>query len=241
MAIEAARLEVVVGADTQQAERNLASFGQRVDAFSKRVQSVASSLTGLGTRLSIGVTAPLTLAGRTLFNAGRDFESAFAGVRKTVDATEAEFARLREGIIQMAREIPAAREEIARVMEVAGQLGIATDHLLEFTRVAINMGVATTMSSDDAAMAMARLANIMQMPQSQFERLGSTIVHLGNNLAATETEIANMALRIAGAGHTIGLTEAQVLGLAAGLSAVGIRAEMGGSAISRTMIEIANA
>src|SRR5690606_34529046 len=35
--------------------------------------------------------------------------------------------------------------------------------------------------------------------------------------------------------------EAQVLGLAAGLSAVGIRAEMGGSAISRTMIEIANA
>src|SRR5690606_37933428 len=47
--------------------------------------------------------------------------------------------------------------------------------------------------------------------------------------------------RIAGAGHVIGLTEEQVLGLAAGLSAVGIRAEMGGSAISRTMIEIANA
>src|SRR5690606_32026579 len=66
-------------------------------------------------------------------------------------------------------------------------------------------------------------------------------VHLGNNLAATESEIVNMGLRIAGAGHVIGLTEAQILGLAGGLSALGIRAEMGGSAISRTMIEIANA
>src|SRR5690606_31626877 len=184
MAIEAARLEVVVGADTQQAERNLASFGQRVDAFSKRVQSVASSLTGLGTRLSIGVTAPLTMAGRALFNAGKDFESAFAGVRKTVDASEAEFARLREGIIDMAREIPAAREEIARVMEVAGQLGIATDHLLEFTRVAINMGVATTMSSDDAAMAMARLAHIEQLPQAQLQRRGPPNVHPRHRQAA---------------------------------------------------------
>src|SRR5690606_17347715 len=217
MAIEAARLEVVVGADTQQAERNLASFGQRVDAFSKRVQSVASSLTGLGTRLSIGVTAPLTLAGRALFNAGRDFESAFAGVRKTVDATEPEFAQLREGIIDMAREIPVAREEIARVMEVAGQLGIATDHLLEFTRVAINMGVATTMAADDAAMAMSRFMNIMQTPQEQVEQLANVVVHLGNNVAATESEIMNMALRIAGAGQVIGLTEAQVMGLAAGL------------------------
>src|SRR5690606_4742392 len=41
--------------------------------------------------------------------------------------------------------------------------------------------------------------------------------------------------------QVIGLTEAQVMGLATGLSAVGIRAEMGGSAISRTMVEMANA
>ncbi|MBX6354542.1 MAG: phage tail tape measure protein [Micromonosporaceae bacterium] len=229
------------GDAAEDAGRKAKSGAQGFTIFGQSLDRIGSQLTSMGTRLSIGVTAPLTLAGRALFNAGRDFESAFAGVRKTVDATEPEFARLREGIIQMAREIPAAREEIARVMEVAGQLGIATDHLLEFTRVAINMGVATTMSSDDAAMAMARFMNIMQTPQEQVEQLANVVVHLGNNVAATESEIMNMALRIAGAGQVIGLTEAQVMGLAAGLSAVGIRAEMGGSAISRTMIEMANA
>src|SRR5690606_3411119 len=119
------------------------------------------------------------LAGRAVLKAGSDFESAFAGVRKTVDATESQFQMLRQGIRDMAKEIPAAREEIAGVMEAAGQLGIATEHLLTFTRVAVDMGVATDLASRDAAMAMARFANIMQTPQEEVSRLASTVVHLG--------------------------------------------------------------
>ncbi|MGT2769250.1 phage tail tape measure protein, partial [Streptococcus ictaluri] len=72
----------------------------------------------------------------------------------------------------------------------------------------------------------------------QFHRLGSTIVALGNNLATTESEIADMSLRLAGTGHQIGLTEAQIAGLAAGMSSVGINAEAGGSAFSRVMQKI---
>src|SRR5690606_28643201 len=69
----------------------------------------------------------------------------------------------------------------------------------------------------------------------------STIVALGNNLATTESEIVEMGLRIAGAGAQIGLTEAQILAFAGALSSVGIAAEAGGSAISRVMINMANA
>src|SRR5690606_8832413 len=110
-----------------------------------------------------------------------DFETAFAGVRKTVDATESEFAELETGIREMAKEIPVAATEIAGVAEAAGQLGIEKENILEFTRTMVDLGVATNMSSDQAATSLARLANITQMPQSEFDRLGSTIVELGNN------------------------------------------------------------
>src|SRR5690606_40400737 len=67
--------------------------------------------------------------------------SAFAGVRKTVDATEAEFQRLSTGIRRMSREIPVAATELAGIAESAGQLGIQNKHILKFTRVMADLEI----------------------------------------------------------------------------------------------------
>lgn len=202
-----------------------------VDKFGKGMADVGKSLTQL-------VTVPLVAVGGASLKLASDFESAFAGVRKTVDATEAEFTQLRDGIRGMAKEMPQTASEIARVAEAAGQLGIKTNAILGFTKTMVDLGIATNMSSDEAASALARLANITKMPQDQFDRLGSSIVALGNNFATTESEITDMALRLAGAGSQVGMSEADILGLAAALSSVGIEAEMGGSAISRVMVRM---
>lgn len=216
-------------------------WSQSLDAAGQKMKAVGQQMQQVGRTMTAAITVPLTAIAGLSIKTFTDFESAFAGVRKTVDASEAEFAMLEKGIRSMAKEIPAAATEIARVGEAAGQLGIQNDAILGFTRTMIDMGVATNMSSDEAAMALARLATITQMNQQEFDRLGSTVVHLGNNFAAMESEIVDMSLRIAGAGNTIGMTEAQILGFSAALASVGIRAEMGGSAISRVMIDIANA
>ncbi len=216
-------------------------LGQSMQKAGDRLQKIGRGLESAGKSLTVGLTAPLTAIGGLATKASIDFESAFAGVRKTVDATEEEFAVLSEGIRKMAREdVPVAATEIAKVAEAAGQLGIQKDAILGFTRTMIDLGVATNLTGDQAATALARLANITQMNQQDFDRLGATIVELGNNLATTEAEIVEMALRLAGAGKQIGLTEAQILAFAGSLSSVGIAAEAGGSAFSKLMITIAN-
>ena len=205
---------------------------------SRSITSFGASAAAAGMTLTKGITLPVAALGGLAINESMKFSSAFAGVRKTIDATEPEFAKLRQGIRDMAKEIPASREAIAGVAEAAGQLGIENENVLSFTRTMIDMGESTNLASEEAATALARFANITGMAQTNFDRLGSSIVALGNNMATTEAEVVNFGMRIAGAGAQVGMSEADIMGLSAAFSSVGISAEAGGTALSKTMIGI---
>lgn len=176
--------------------------------------------------------------GLAAFYEGKKFESAFAGIKKTVEGTEAQFEALRQGILDMSERMPESAADIASVAEAAGQLGIATDNILDFTETMTMLGTATNLTADEAATALARFANITQMSPDNFDKLGATIVALGNNFATTESEIVAMATRIASTGEIVGLSETEIMALAATLSSLGIEAEAGSSAISRAMKDI---
>lgn len=180
------------------------------------------------------VAAGLALSTR----AAIDWESAWAGVQKTVDGTPEQMNELEASLRGLATTLPATHDEIAGVAEAAGQLGIARGDIVEFTEVAIALGVSTNLSAEDAATGLARLSNIMGTSSSDVDRMGSSLVALGNAGASTEGEILDMALRIGAAGRQAGFTEGEVLGLANAMSSLGIESEAGGTAISSVIKDI---
>lgn len=210
---------------------SLKNAGEKFSNFGDKASKIGSTLTKT-------VTLPIIALGTAAIKSQIDFESAFAGVKKTVDGTEEDFKRLEEGIKQMSKELPSSAEDIAAVAESAGQLGIQTDNILGFTRTIIDLGNATNLVGEEGASQLAKFANITQMSQKDFDRLGSTIVALGNNSATTEADIVSMAMRLAGAGKQVGMTEADIMSLSAALSSVGIEAESGGSSFSKVMLEM---
>lgn len=216
----------------------LRTFNDKTLDTSTRFKALGDTMQSTGRKMTLGVTLPLAGMAGAAAKSAIDFESAFAGVRKTVDASESDMKKLESGIRDMAKEMPTAATEIAGVAEAAGQLGIKTPNILDFTKTMVMLGDSTIMSAEEAATSLARLANITGMSQGDFDRLGSTIVALGNNMAANESEITNMGLRLAGAGNQVGMTEAQIMSFAAALSSVGIEAEAGGSAFSKVMVDM---
>ena len=212
--------------------------GNGLHSFGEKMQGIGSKMQSVGSTLTKGLTVPLLAGAGVAVKSAIDYETAFAGVRKTVDATEGEYKKMSLAIREASKTMPASAADIARVAEAAGQLGIKKENIVEFSKTMIDLGESTNLTADEAATSMARFANIVQMPQSEFRRLGSTIVDLGNNFATTEKEILEMSLRLAGTGHLVGLTEPQILAVATAMSSVGINAEAGGSSFSRVMQKI---
>lgn len=223
-------------------ESPFTKFGNAAIEMGNKWQKVGSSISGFGSALTKGVTVPIVAGAGLALKAAIDYESAFAGVKKTVDETATvSYAKLSDGIRQMAKELPASAVEIANVAEVAGQLGIKTEDILKFSRTMIDMGESTNLSSEEAATAIAKIANIMGLTSDEYSRFGAAVVDLGNNYATTERDIVEMTNRLAAGGRLAGLTTPDILGLATAMSSVGIEAEAGGTAMTQTLTAIGKA
>ncbi len=205
-------------------ESQLGNTGKKITEFGENIQKSGEKIEKAGKKVSAFSVATMT-ALATCAKTAIDFEDAFTGVEKTVDGTAEQMEELKQGIRDMAKEIPSTTTEISAVAEAAGQLGIQTEDILSFTRVMIDLGNSTNLSAEEAASALAKFANITKMSADDYSRLGSVIVDLGNNFATTEADIVSMATKLASTGELTGLTEAQIMALATAMSSVGIEVE----------------
>ena len=201
-------------------------------------QRAGQQMQAAGRVLTLGITAPLVGVAAASVKASIDFESSFTGVRKTVNATEPELQALADGFRDLALELPTNVNELNKIGEAAGQLGIQTENILGFTETMAALGETTNLSAEAASTSLARLANITGLQQDEFDNLGSAIVGLGNNFATTESEIVDFGLRIAGAGELAGLSEGEILGIGTAMSSIGVQAEAGGTAVQKVLNEI---
>lgn len=213
------------------------SYGARLESAGQKVMNAGALMTATFGAASYGMVKGIGAS----VSAAAKFETAWAGVEKTVDGNAKQMKALQHELLSVTKAMPQSTTEIFAVAEAAGQLGIERKNIAGFTKTMLDLGVSTNMSSEEAATALARLANITQMPQKNFDRLGATIVDLGNNFATTEKEITEMGLRLAGQGKQVGMSEAQIMSLSAAMSSVGINAEAGGTAMTMVMKKINNA
>lgn len=234
--------EAMNGSASKYAASIRESIGRQLkdaEPFFSELESAAKASFDVISKAALATGAVITTGLVGSIHVGSEFESAFAGVKKTVNASNAELEQMRDQIREMARnELPMSAAELSEIAESAGQLGIHNESIMGFTETMANMSVATDLSSDEAASEFAKFANITEMSQDYFSNLGSSVVALGNNMATTESDTVSMAMRIAAAGHQVKLSEADIMAYSAALSSVGIEAEAGGSAFSKLLTKL---
>ena len=214
--------------------------GQQVGFWRRQSDEAAVSAAGL--RRALGGLVAGYLSFRTAQATAKgliDFEQGLAAVGKTSDLAVAELNRFGHDIINLSTRMPIATKELLELAEAAGQLGVrGRDNLLKFAETVAKMGTATNLRGAEASMVLARILNITDTPIDQVDRLASVFVELGNNFAATESEIAHVTSKLASSLSTFKPAVAEVTALATALAAMDVRPELASSAVGRTMRSI---
>lgn len=235
------RMEKLTAQSSESTTRALALQGKSWEDLGTNIYDAGTKIATLGDSLVSGVTEPMAALGSYCVDQAKTFDTALANLNKTADLTADELQRFGQNALDASTKQPVTADTILNAEALGAQLGISNDNLESFASTVTGLDIATDMNVETAATQLAQFANIMGMSQSETENYGSTIVDLGNHLAATESNISNMALRLAGVGTAANFSSADVLGMAGAMSSLGIKAEAGGSAMTRIVSNISKA
>jgi len=170
------------------------------------------------------------------------YEREFANVVRTSELAARSSEETKNQLLGDLREIaqatPISWTDITDIATLAGQLGIATDLIANFTENVAKFSATTDLTVDAAATGFGRLNQLIDGVDGNFEALGSAILAVGVDSVATESQIVNVATNIASMGNLAGLTAADIVGLSGSLASLGIRPELARGNITRLFSNI---
>lgn len=233
--------------DTANARRELRELSVQAEAAEAKVAGLKGQMRDMGsisktgnlksfaTSMSATVSAGIGVVAYKAVDSAETIDGAFRDMKKTVDGTDADFARLRESALEFASTHPVSADTILEIEALGGQLGIAVGELENFGEVVSNLDIATDMDAESIATAIGQLSNVMHWGEGDVNRFGDALVRLGNNMPTQESSIVNITKRIGAAASMYGFSTAQTLAWATAIASTGQNCEAAGTAISNTM------
>jgi|GEM_PF-6189313 len=220
--------------ETVKLKASIGDYGGALKTLAPSVQLSTSSIVALGAAMAS--VAAISAKSLSEFS---DLDSGLIGIQKTTNATDSEMISLKNNLLDMANKIPVARDSLLEIAAAAGQLGVkGVDNITLFTDTVARLQLTTDLVGEDGAKALARIINVSGETVDSVDELGSVIVALGNNMAASESEIVQMASEISRSVSAFEVSAAASTAYGAALKSMGAQAELSGSAIGRSMVEI---
>ena len=192
--------------------------------------------------IAMGATRTVRALAQTVVQAAQ-FETSFTAVERAakLEIGTAQYAELRDVLIQLSTEIPVAFDQISEIATLGAQMGISAGDLEDFTQNVASFSAVTGASIDETAEKFGRISSLAKVPSEEFENLASSVLYAGFNAVATEKEILSMAESIAAAASNAGYSGKQIVGLSTALASLGVQPEQARGVILRLFNDITRA
>ncbi|MDP9350803.1 MAG: phage tail tape measure protein, partial [Chloroflexota bacterium] len=241
MAIEAARLKVVVGADTAQAEAGMARVNQKMGGLGAKA-------TAAGAMISAGVTAPLIGMASTAIKSVASFETNMNLLQAASDASGQQMKVLQQRAIDLGNDMSlpgTSASDAGQAMLELTKAGMSVNDTLAASKGVLQLSAAANIDN-------ARAAEIASNALNAFGLKGGYATEVANQLAnvanASSVEITDVAdsMKMASAvfasfqGPVVGSEKALTdLNTAIGiLGNVGIKGSDAGTSLKQMLLQL---
>jgi len=163
------------------------------------------------------------------------FESAFADVRKVVEASDEQLQNMERSIRKLSTVIPASANDLAALYAAGAESGIATDELNAFAEMASRVGVAFDIPMAQAGESLAKLKTQLGLTLSETGDLADAMNHLSNSMASKASDIQAFMLRVGALAEMGGLAKEEIAALGSAMIAAGAEPEVAATAMQNVV------
>lgn len=231
----------------------LTEFDRRLGIHGRNVGNYSSALSGVGNQLKsiiggyIGFTAAIMAVGAVV-RGNSELSDSYSDVQRTAGLTAKEVENLSEQLKKI--DTRTSLKGLFDIAIIGGQLGIAKDQLAGFTKAVDQLSVSLKGElqggPEEVAKRLGVLNNVFGIAKKEggdvekaFNRIGSTILGLGQSGLATGDFLSDFGERVGGVAAQAKLSLPVLLSYGAVLQENGVSAEVAGTAFKKLIGAIA--
>ncbi|WLR98639.1 phage tail tape measure protein [Shinella sumterensis] len=207
---------------------NVSGRARGINSALGSLQRGHASFLGMAGRLAAfgGAYVGVTQGMSGTVGAALEFESAFADVRKVLDANDEQMANVRRSIIAMSKELPIAASGIAEIYAAAGQANIPLAEITKFSEMVAKVSTAWDVPVAETGQALAEIKNQLNLGVNEVGLFADSLNHLSNNTAANAPRLLEYTKRVAATGEMFGFSAQETLAFGGAMISSGGEAEV---------------
>ena len=221
--------------------KTLATNADIVETKFNAINNTASNIASKSLLLGAALGAPLLVA----VNEAVKFEDRLADVAKTTGLSGKALDAYGEAILDIATKTRTSIPDLQKIGEIGGQLGVATNELVAFTKASNEFSVALGADYGSTEIAITQVGKLNKLFKdtrdldisTSITKAGSVLNELGAMGAGTTANINDFMLRIGALPDALKPTSTAAAALGTYLEELGINAEIGAGGLTKVLLD----
>ena len=210
------------------------------EEMQRTVQRLASRWEGLGGRMSVAATAPLTMLGRQWLNTFADFQQAMANTQSVMGATVEELEALTAAARKAGEETVFKASQAADALYNLGQAGMDASQAIDALDGVLTLAVASQSELAFTAEVVVSTLNQFGLAANEASRVANVFA-AANAESLAELDMLAASLKNAGpVAATFGYSLEETVAALMALYNAGFQGEQAGNMLKRAISDLAN-